>query len=156
MTSALKSAARAYDRTVAQARDRLVSEIRRAHESGMTQTQIAKAIGRSQPEVSRLLRFHGTTPIARTLRQARPQVIDVIKKAGGSNIRVFGSVATGTEHEASDIDLLFHPNTPMGLIALARLELELEKLLGRPVDLVSDTSIRPDLEDRILQEAVPL
>ena len=156
MVSALTAAAREHDRIVAHARNRLVTEVRRARASGMTQAQIARAIGRSQPEVSRLLHFHGTTPIARELRRARTEVIDIVKKSGGSNIRVFGSVATGTEREDSDIDLLFHPDEPLGLMALSQLELDLEDLLGHPVDLVPDTAIRPDLQDRINSEAVPL
>ena len=45
---------------------------------------------------------------------------------------------------------------PLGLLAQAEIELELEKMLGIPVDLVFDHAIRPDLEDRILCEAVTL
>ena len=73
----------------------------------MTQAQIAAAIGRSQPEVSRLLRFHGITPSAMRLRRKRAEIIGQVKAAGGSNVRVFGSVASGRDHEQSDIDLLF-------------------------------------------------
>jgi hypothetical protein len=55
-------------------------------------------IGRSQPEVSRLLRFHGHGPLALRLRRHAREVRGLIDRAGGSNVPVFGAVATGAEH----------------------------------------------------------
>ena len=144
------------DEAVRQARHQLVAAVREASRDGLSQKEIARLIGRSQPEVSRLLHFHGTTPLARRLRAARREVIETIKAAGGSNVRVFGSVATGREHEGSDIDLLFHMDQPLGLMDLAGLEMELGTVLHADVDLVPDTNIRPTMRERILSEAVPL
>lgn len=144
------------DEAVRQARNQLVAAVREASRNGLSQKEIARLIGRSQPEVSRLLHFHGTTPLARRLRAARREVIETIKAAGGSNVRVFGSVATGREHEGSDIDLLFHMDQPLGLMDLAGLEMELGTVLHADVDLVPDTNIRPTMRERILSEAVPL
>jgi len=152
----LERVARQTDDAVRAARARLVGAVRAAHNSGMTQTEIARRTGRSQPEISRLLRFHGTTPLARRLRSARHEVIETVKAAGGSNVRVFGSVATGREHEGSDIDLLFHMDQPLGLMDLAGLEMELGSVLDTDVDLVPDTNIRPTMRERIISEAVPL
>lgn len=67
----LTDVARRHDETVLTAREELVHAVRAATAGGMTQSEIARAIGRSQPEVSRLLRFHGTTPLARRVRGAR-------------------------------------------------------------------------------------
>lgn len=122
----------------------------------MTQAQIAAEIGRSQPEVSRLLRFHGPGPLARRLRAQRAEVLGLVRSAGGSNVRVFGSVATGQEREDSDIDLVFTMGRQLSLIELGTLEREVAELLGVPVDLVPDDSIRPDLRARVLAEAAPL
>ena len=144
------------DEAIRQARNQLVAAVREASRNGLSQKEIARLIGRSQPEVSRLLRFHGTTPLARRLRAARRQVIETIKAAGGSNVRVFGSVATGQEHEGSDIDLLFRMDQPLGLMDLAGLEMELGTVLHADVDLVPDTNIRPTMRERIISEAVPL
>ena len=152
----LAAIAQETDKAVRQARERLVTAVRKASRDGMSQKEIARQIGRSQPEVSRLLRFHGTTPLARRLRAARRQVIETVKAAGGSNVRVFGSVATGQEHEGSDIDLLFRMDQPLGLMDLAGLEIELGTILHADVDLVPDTNIRPTMRERILAEAVPL
>ena len=155
-TKSLAAVARETDEAVRQARERLVAAVRKASREGMSQKEIARQIGRSQPEVSRLLRFHGTTPLAKQLRTARREVIKTVKAAGGSNVRVFGSVATGQEHDGSDIDLLFRMDQPLGLMDLAGLEIELETILHADVDLIPDTNIRPTMRERILSEAVPL
>ena len=155
-TKSLAAVARETDEAVRQARGRLVAAVRKASREGMSQKEIARLLGRSQPEVSRLLRFHGTTPLARQLRTARREVIKTVKAAGGSNVRVFGSVATGQEHEGSDIDLLFRMDQPLGLMDLAGLEIELGTILHADVDLVPDSNIRPTMRERILSEAVPL
>ena len=155
-TKSLAAVARETDEAVRQARGRLVAAVRKASREGMSQKEIARQIGRSQPEVSRLLRFHGTTPLARRLRASRREVIETVEAAGGSNVRVFGSVATGREHEGSDIDLLFRMDQPLGLMDLAGLEIELETILHADVDLVPYTNIRPTMRERILSEAVPL
>lgn len=122
----------------------------------MTQVQIAQEIGRSQPEVSRLLRFHGTTPLARTLRAHGGEIRRLVEAAGGSDVRVFGSVATGRERAGSDIDLVFRMGAPLSLMELGALEHRIEHLLGAEVDLVPESALRPEFRDRILAEAVPL
>ena len=155
-TKSLAAVARETDEAVRQARGRLVAAVRKASREGMSQKEIARQIGRSQPEVSRLLRFHGTTPLAKQLRTARREVIETVKAAGGSNVRVFGSVATGQEHKGSDIDLLFRMDQPLGLMDLAGLEIELGTILHADVDLVPDTNIRPTMRERILSESIPL
>lgn len=74
----------------------------------------------------------------------------------GNRIRVFGSVARGEATENSDIDLLVevgpHPSPwfPSGLI------LDLEELLGRKVDVMTENGVYWLLRRRILKEAVPL
>jgi predicted nucleotidyltransferase len=122
----------------------------------MSQSQIASEIGRSQPEVSRLLHFHGTSPLARRLRKHTSEIRRTIANAGGSSVRVFGSVATGLDHEGSDIDLLFTMGTPLSLMQLGALEQQLRSILDTEVDLVPDSVLRPEFRDRALAEAVPL
>ncbi|MFZ1372782.1 MAG: nucleotidyltransferase domain-containing protein [Nostocoides sp.] len=144
------------DAAVHRARVELVRAVREAAAAGMTQAQIAAEIGRSQPEVSRLLRFHGATPLARRLRASRAEVLRAVAEAGGGDVRVFGSVARGEDDEGSDIDLLFLMGRPLSLMELARLEARVSAVVGVPVDLVPESSLRPALLDRALAEAVPL
>ena len=152
----LTSVAERCDAAVDAARAELVTAVRQAYAQGMTQSEIAAQIGRSQPEVNRLFRFHGSTARARALREQSPRIRAAIKEAGGARVRVFGSTADGTERPDSDVDLLFDMRKPLSLMQLSTLEHELSALIGARVDLVPESSIRPDLRERILQQAVPL
>lgn len=87
---------------------------------------------------------------------ARRELIDRVTQAGGSNLRVFGSVASGTDSDGSDVDLIFDMRRPLGLFELARVERDLAAILGTPVDLVPESALRPGLRERVLAEAVPL
>lgn len=156
MSTSLTEVARRSDRAVAQARAELVRAVRQAATNGMTQAEIAAAIGRSQPEVSRLLHFHGATPLARRLRKHAGEIRRILADADGSNVRVFGSVATGDDHEGSDVDLMFTMGTPLSLMQLGALEQQLRDVLDAEVDLVPDSVLRPEFRDRALAEAVPL
>ncbi len=152
----LADVARRTDETVARARAELVRAVRQAAAEGLTQAMIADQIGRSQPEVSRLLRFHGSTPLGRRLRRHAREVRQLVADAGGSRVRVFGSVATGADHQGSDIDLIFDMGPTLSLMELGLLEQRIAELVGAPVDLVPSGALRPDLRDRVLAEAVPL
>jgi uncharacterized protein len=154
--STLAQVARRSDTAAEQARRELVGAVRAAHAAGRTQAEIAQEIGRSQPEVSRLLRFHGTSPRAMALRKHRAGVIQLVQEVGGANVRVFGSVATGQDHDDSDIDLLVDLPPTMGLLKVARLERLVSELVGIPVDIVPRDDLRPDFKERVLGEAVPL
>ena len=137
-------------------RARFVAAVRRAYASGMSQRQIAAHCKRSQPEIGRLLKFHGTSPHGRALRARREALLAALASHGISNVRVFGSTARGTDRADSDIDLLVTAAEPLGLLVQSRIENEISDLLGVPADLVFDDAIRPDLAARILTEAVPL
>ena len=65
-------------------------------------------------------------------------------------------MATGTEKADSDVDLLFEMEQPLGLLALGRLETRIAELVDAEVDLVPESTLRHDLRQRVLDEAVPL
>lgn len=75
---------------------------------------------------------------------------------GAVDIRVFGSTARQEDDEDSDIDILVRLKPGIGLIEHAALTRELQELLGRKVDVVSDKGLRQRVRDRVLREAVPL
>lgn len=75
---------------------------------------------------------------------------------GASNIRVFGSAARGTDGPASDVDILVDIDDSVGLFALGRMRTAAEAILGVPVDIVPATSLKPDVRERVLTEAVVL
>ncbi len=90
------------------------------------------------------------------LRRRREEILQTAARHGAYNVRVFGSVATGEAGEDSDIDFLVKFEAQRSLIDQALLKQELEHLLGRRVDVVSEDGLYWLLRRRILQEAVPL
>ncbi len=90
------------------------------------------------------------------LRKQRAGVIKLVREVGGADVRVFGSVATGLDHDGSDIDLLVDLPPAMGLLKIARLERLVSEMVGIPVDIVPRDDLRPDLKERVHGEAVPL
>lgn len=153
---AIQSQAREANALIQRGRKELVSLVRAAYSEGLPQREIARLIGRSQPEVNRLIRFHGTSPNGKRLRQALPEIKNILRSAGLSNLRVFGSTANETDGEDSDIDLLVTAEQPLGYLAQERIRSELSDAVGVPIDLVFDHAIRPDFASRILNEAIPL
>ena len=120
------------------------------------------AIGRSQPEVSRLIRayratrFRPTSPLGRILARHRDEIVALAHAHKVSNVRVFGSVVRGEEDDASDIDLLVDLDPGADLFDLAALDIELERLLGRPVDIVPSRMLKPHVAPSALADAVEL
>lgn len=152
----LREDAAAADALRSRAGELLVTAVRSGSAAGLSQREIAEAVGRSQPEVSRLLRFHGRSPLGRALRRHRNEVAAALRDVGVRNPRVFGSVARGEDDEHSDVDLLVEIPEGFGLFDLTRLELKISAIVGAPVDLVPDRSLRPNLQDQVLNEAIPL
>ncbi|WP_394554578.1 nucleotidyltransferase family protein [Agromyces sp. MMS24-JH15] len=72
------------------------------------------------------------------------------------DVQVFGSVARGDDAPDSDVDLLVDPEPEASLFDLAQFEIDLEALLGRPVDVVSRRGLDDRRDRGILQEATPL
>jgi predicted nucleotidyltransferase len=70
-------------------------------------------------------------------------------------LSLFGSAARGDMRSDSDIDLLveFFPEAKIDLLDHAGLMLDLSKLLGRRVDLVSKKGLKPLIRDSVLQDA---
>ena len=66
---------------------------------------------------------------------------------------MFGSVARGEDRFDSDVDLLVEMQDDRSLLDLVGLEQELEELLQRKVDGLTDASIHPAIRRRITAEA---
>jgi len=69
------------------------------------------------------------------------------------SISLFGSYLHGDETRDSDIDLLYKARKTMSLFQIGGLRYQLERTLGRKVDLVPKDSVIPQLKDKILPEA---
>ncbi len=90
------------------------------------------------------------------LRQRRNEILNLASQHGVCNVRVFGSAARGEADGDSDIDFLVELEPDRTLFDLGALLMDLQDLLGRKVDVVTDDSIYWLLRRRILKEAVSL
>lgn len=70
------------------------------------------------------------------------------------SLSVFGSAGRGTATAESDIDILVDFSKTPGIFEFLRLKQYLEDLLGKPVDLVTESALKKQLRERILREAV--
>jgi Predicted nucleotidyltransferases len=68
----------------------------------------------------------------------------------------FGSVARGDAGSESDIDLLVDTGLNTSSWFPAGLILDLENLLGRRVQVITEKALNPDIRDNVIREAEPL
>jgi predicted nucleotidyltransferase len=94
--------------------------------------------------------------IADLLKFKRPEILRLAQAHGAHNVRIFGSVARGEAHPESDVDFLVEMDSGRSLLDLIELSQDLETLLQRKVDILTDQGLSPYLEQRIHAEAVPL
>jgi len=90
------------------------------------------------------------------LEAKREDILRTAVKYGASNVRVFGSVARGEADAESDIDLLVDMEPGRTLYDLSELLMDLQDLLGRDVDIVTEKGLHDRIRERVLREAVPL
>lgn len=90
------------------------------------------------------------------VRANRTAILNIAERHGASNVRIFGSAARGEAGPSSDLDVLVNLAPDRSLLDQVGLQQDLAELLGCPVDVVVEGGLNPHLEDRILEEAVPL
>jgi predicted nucleotidyltransferase len=70
--------------------------------------------------------------------------------------RIFGSVLHGVDAEGSDLDLLVDPLPHTTLLDLGGLQVDLEEMLGVPVDLLTPGDLPAKFRASVLYEALPV
>lgn len=90
------------------------------------------------------------------LRERRDEIIEVARARGASHVRVFGSVVRGDATESSDVDFLVDLEPGRSLMDLGGLLMDLQDLLLRDVDVVTERGLRPRVAERVLADAVEL
>ena len=141
------------------ARLRRVIALRAMVASGMSQRQIAAALGISQPAVTQQLKFSSDLKDVHpeVLLEAAAPVLKVLAQEHGyTRLAVFGSVARGQARQDSDIDLLVEAPPGTSSFTFVRFKQLIEQVLGREIDLISYGGLKPKLDDDIRREAVPL
>lgn len=90
------------------------------------------------------------------LKTKRNDILRLASEHGAHHVRVFGSLARGEAGPSSDVDLLVQMDSGRSLLDLIELSQELESVLQRKVDVLTDEGLSPYLKERIQAEAVPL
>ena len=114
--------------------------------------QLTLGLERTDPSVRGL----PDSPLGRRLRRHRRALLAAAGRAGGRNLRVFGSVARGEDAPDSDVDLLVDLPADTGLFALLSLESEFERILKVHVDLATPSSLKPRVRAAAQAEAIAL
>jgi len=94
--------------------------------------------------------------IERLLSEKRDDIRAIAARHGAFNVRVFGSVVRGEAGPDSDIDLLIDAGPVTSSWFPAGLILDLQEMLGRRVEVVTEKGLNPHIRDGVLREAVSL
>jgi len=87
------------------------------------------------------------------VRTQRDTILALTERHGAANVRVFGSVARG---EARDIDFLVEMRPRHSPWFPSGLRLDLQELLGRDVEVVTERMQDAEIRADVLREAVAL
>jgi len=86
----------------------------------------------------------------------RDAVLALAARHGASNVRIFGSVAEGRADDASDVDFLVDMEPGRSLLDLGGLLMDLQDLLGRKVDVLTEAGLHWYIRQKVVREAKPL
>jgi len=89
--------------------------------------------------------------VMRRLAVLKPELA---QRYGVTRLALFGSTVRGTARADSDVDLIVEFDGPATSARYFGVQFQLEDALGRPVDLVTDKAMRPELRPYIEREAV--
>ena len=93
---------------------------------------------------------------AQLIRLKRDDILYIAAKHGARNVRIFGSVARGEARLDSDVDFLVDVGAVTSSWFPGGLIVDLEALLGKRVEVVTERGLHPLLRDSILREAIPV
>jgi predicted nucleotidyltransferase len=86
----------------------------------------------------------------------KEQILAIARKHGAHHVRIFGSVALGNADENSNVDFLVDLEDGRSLFDLGGLLYDLQELLGRKVDVLTEKGLHWYIRDKVLKEARPL
>ena len=94
--------------------------------------------------------------LSRLIKENQKKILEIANGHGATEVRIFGSISRGEEREDSDIDLLVTMKPNSSLFDIIAIKQDLEDLLGREVDVVTEASLSPYFKEEVLKEAINL
>ncbi|MCY3801367.1 MAG: nucleotidyltransferase family protein [Chloroflexi bacterium] len=88
------------------------------------------------------------------LDRLRSQKKTLAERFGVTGLALFGSFARDQATEGSDVDILVRFDGPATSRSYFGVQFHIEDMLGRPVDLVTDKALRPEIRPYVEREAV--
>jgi predicted nucleotidyltransferase len=88
------------------------------------------------------------------LQQHRDEIRRIALSHRVTNVRVFGSALHGNDTEDSDLDLLVEPTSETTLMDIAKIQVELAKLLKISVDVLTPNALPDKFRMQVITEAV--
>lgn len=86
----------------------------------------------------------------------RAAIRRIVESHRARNARVFGSVLHGQDTDDSDLDILIDPTPETTLMDVAAIQVELQRLLGVSVDVLTPMALPDAFRSRVISEAVPV
>ncbi len=94
--------------------------------------------------------------ITQQIQTQRQAILHLAQTYGATNLRIFGSVARGEDTPTSDLDMIIDLEPNRSLFDLGGLAMDLQDLLGCPVDIVTEKGLKQRIRARVLREAINL
>ncbi len=94
--------------------------------------------------------------IEELVKAKREEILQIAARHGAKRVRIFGSVARNEAKPDSDVDFLVDMEPGRSLFDLGGLLMDLQDLLGRKVDVVTEKGLHRYIRQQVLREAVPL
>lgn len=88
------------------------------------------------------------------LNAHRDAIREIALRHRVTNVRVFGSVLHGDDTEDSDLDLLVEPTSETTLMDIAKIQVEVAKLLNVAVDVLTPRALPDKFRAQVMQEAM--
>lgn len=90
------------------------------------------------------------------IQTIKQKAIPILQEAGVTRSSLFGSYVRGEQKEDSDIDMLIEVPRGTTLFDIVELQIRLEKILQKKVDLVTYRSIHPRLKENIRNNQIQI
>jgi predicted nucleotidyltransferase len=92
----------------------------------------------------------------KNIEKIKEKILPVLRKHGIKKAAICGSFAKGEESEDSDIDILVEISEDLSLFDFVGIKLEIEKIVGREVDLIEYDTIKSAIKESLLEEEIAI